>query len=76
MKRKRDPNVDERGDFVLRWMIDAPKKLPPGQDPFGSFIHDLLKELLDIVALNYRGQDVRVDGFHFLNSGQIHKLYK
>ena len=78
MKKKnpRNPNVDENGDFMLRWRLDAPPKRRQSKDPFSDFIRDMLKELLDIVMLTYKGEDVKVDGFHFLNSMDIHKLYK
>ncbi len=76
-KRKpRNPNVDKKGDFILRWKLDPPKKKHRSSDPFKDFVKDLLKELLDIVMLTYKGDDVKVDGFHFLNSVEVHKLYK
>lgn len=76
MKKKNNPNVDEKGDFILRWKLDLPKKKKRSKDPFRDFARDLLKELLDIVMLTYKGEDVKVDGFHFLNSMDVHKLYK
>lgn len=72
----KNPNVDKNGDFILRWKLDLPKKQRRSKDPFRDFTRDLLKELLDIVMLTYKGEDVKVDGFHFLNSVDIHKLYK
>ncbi len=72
---KRNPNIDEKGDFVLRWKLDPKKKLQ-SKDPFQDFIRELLKELLDIVMLTYKGKNVKIDGFHFLNSADIHELYK
>lgn len=79
MKRKNksiNPNIDEHGDFILRWKLDIPKKKRRGKDPFKDFVKDLLKETLDIVMLTYKGEDVKVDGFHFLDSVKTHKLYK
>lgn len=75
-KRSKNPNVDEKGDFILRWKLDIPKKKRRSKDPFKDFTKDLLKELLDIVMLTYKGEDVKVDGFHFLNSVKVNKLYK
>ncbi|MFA4844118.1 MAG: hypothetical protein WC632_04115 [Candidatus Margulisiibacteriota bacterium] len=74
--KSKNPNVDKDGDFILRWKLDLPKKKKRSKDPFCDFTRDLLKELLDIVMLTYKGEDVKVDGFHFLNSVDIHKLYK
>jgi hypothetical protein len=76
MKKERNPNVDEKGDFILRWKLDIPKKKPRSKDPFRDFVRDLLKELLDIVMLTCKGEDVKVDGFHFLNSVKVQELYK
>lgn len=76
MKKQRNPNVDEKGDFILRWKLDIPKKKRRSKDPFRDFVRDLLKELLNIAMLTYKGEDVKVDGFHFLNSVKIQKLYK
>jgi hypothetical protein len=76
MKKGKNPNVDEKGDFILRWKLDIPKKRRRSKDPFRDFIRDLLKELLNIVMLTYKSEDVKVDGFHFLNSIEINKLYK
>ena len=76
MKKNWNPNVDEKGDFILRWKLDVPKKKRRRKDPFRDFTRDLLKELLDVVMLTYKGEDVKVDGFHFLNSVEVHRLYK
>ncbi len=76
MKKTKNPNIDEKGDFILRWKLDPPKKKHRSKDPFRDFTKDLLKELLDIVTLTFKGEDVKVDGFHFLNSVDIQRLYK
>jgi len=76
MKKQRNPNIDEKGDFILRWKLDVPKKKRRSKDPFRDFVKDLLRELLDIAMLTYKGEDVKVDGFHFLNSVKVQKLYK
>ncbi|MEA3493916.1 MAG: hypothetical protein U9R38_05975 [Candidatus Margulisiibacteriota bacterium] len=75
-KKQTNPNLDENGDFILRWKLDIPKKKRRSKDPFKDFVKDLLKETMDIVALTYKGEDVKVDGFHFLDSVKINKLYK
>lgn len=76
MKKTRNPNVDEKGDFILRWKLDIPKKKRRSKDPFKDFVKDLLKELLDIVMLTYKGEDAKIDGFHFLNSVEVQGIYK
>ena len=78
MKKRKalNPNIDEKGDFILRWKLDVPKKKRQSKDPFRDLVRDLLKELLDIAMLTYKGDDVKVDGFHFLNSVKVNQLYK
>ena len=74
--KKRNLNVDKNGDYILRWKLDPPMKRNPKRDPFSGFVNDLLKELLDVVVLTYKDEDIKVDGFHFLNSPKQHRLYK
>jgi len=76
MKKRPNPNLDKNGDFILRWKLDTPKKRHRSKDPFRDFVSDMLKELLDIAKLTYKGEDIKVDGFRFLNSMTINKLYK
>lgn len=71
-----NPNLDENGDFIFRWKIDQSTKKKGSKDPFLEFTNDLIKELLNIVTLTYKGEDLKIDGFHFLNSIKNHKLYK
>jgi hypothetical protein len=52
--------------------VESCKKKRRSKDPFRDFVKDLLKELLDIAMLTYKGEDMRVDGFHFLNSVEVH----
>lgn len=74
--KTKDPNVDQKGNFIFRWELNIPKKKKCSKDPFRDFVKDLLKEILDIVMLTYKGKDVKVDGFRFLNSLVVHKLKK
>ena len=76
MLKRTNPNIDENDDFILRWKLDVPKKKHRDKDPFTGFIKDMLKETLDIVMLTYKGEDVKVDGFHFLNSVKVNNFYK
>ena len=74
--KKNNPNVNAKGDFILRWKLGLPKKRKRSKDPLRDFFSDILKELLDIVALTYKGEDVKVDGFHFLDRIDAYHLYK
>lgn len=76
MKESNNPNVDEKGDFIFRWKLNIPKKKRRSKDPFMDFMQDIIKEILDIIILTYKGEDVKVNGFHFINSMQINNLYK
>lgn len=77
MKKIINSNVDKNGDFILRWKLDANrKKTKKSKDPFKDFTKDLLKELFDIAMPTYKGEDVKVDGFRFINSMEVHPLYK
>ena len=75
MNKTENPNVDKKGDFIFRWKLNAPKKKRRSKDPFKDFIRDLLKELLNIVVLTHNGEDIKADGFHFINSTHIFKIF-
>lgn len=77
MRKQNDPNIDKNGDFILRWKLDTHRnKSKKSKDPFKDFTKDLLKELFDIVMPTYKGEDVKVDGFRFINSVKVNPLYK
>lgn len=76
MKKAINPNVDETGDYILRWKLNPAKRHISAKDPFRALITALLIELFDILTLTYKGEDVKVDGFHFLNNIKVNPLYQ
>ena len=78
MAKNINPNIDENGDFILRWKLDLPTKpkKSKSKDPFRDFCKDILKEFFDIVMPTYKGKDVKIDGFRFLNSIENNLLYR
>jgi len=73
---KNNFNVDKKGDFIFRWKLEErrPKDIT-GQDALTEFVRDVIKELLDVVVLTYKGEELKIDGFQFMNSTKINKLY-
>ena len=68
-------NVEDKGDFLFRWRL-AEVEQKKSKNPLREMIRSLLRELLDVVVLTYRGKGVRVDGFRFLNGAKVFRIFK
>ena len=76
MKEEDNPNIDEKGDFIFRWELEeAGPTGKTGRGALKNFIQMTLAELLNITALTYKGEDVKIDGFRFLNEAKINKIF-
>jgi uncharacterized protein (DUF2461 family) len=76
MKKKDNPNINESGDLIFRWKLEETDSAQrKSQDTLKNFIQKTLAESLNIISLTYKGEDVKVDGFRFLNEAKINKIF-
>ncbi|MBN1370142.1 MAG: hypothetical protein JW954_07910 [Dehalococcoidaceae bacterium] len=62
------PVVDENGDYIWRFKLDAGKNRRVIKDnTFAELFRSQLDEMLKVVVLTREGKKVRVDGFYLIN---------
>ena len=75
-KKDSKENINDE-DYVFRYKLDiGSKNTNILDDPLVEMTRSQLEALLNIVILIYKGQEVKVDGFTFLNDREtIYKIF-
>ena len=76
-KKNSKENINEE-DYVFRFKLDDTdsKNTNILDDPLAEMTRSQLEALLNIVILTYKGQEVKVEGFEFLNDREtIYKIF-
>jgi len=67
-RESKPPVVDENGDYIWRFKLDAAKDRSLIRDnAFAELFRSQLDEMLKVVVLTQGGKKVRVDGFYLVS---------
>lgn len=77
-EKKNSKEIINDEDYVFRFKLDDidSKNTNILDDPLAEMTRSQLEALLNIVILTYKGEEVKVEGFKFLNDREtIYKIF-